>query len=135
MRGITKAALAALILLGSMAQAGEPVVFREVGKASIYDNGLAGRRTASGARYDPRALTAAHPTLPMGAEVTVEALETGKKVKVRINDRGPFVRGRRIDLSRRAAEALGIVDDGVARVRITATGEQLDRATARTVRS
>ena len=135
MRGIIKAALAAVILLGPMAQAGEPVVFREVGKASFYDSDLAGRRTASGARYDPKALTAAHPTLPLGAEVTVVALDTGRQIKVRINDRGPFVRGRKIDLSLRAAQALGIVDDGVARVRITATEGQLARAKARTARS
>lgn len=135
MRGIAAAALAALIMLGPIAQAGEPVVYREVGKASFYGDELAGQRTASGARYDPKALTAAHPSLPLGTEVTVVALDTGKQVNVRINDRGPFVRGRKIDLSLRAAQALGIVDEGVARVRITATEGQLARAKARTARS
>jgi rare lipoprotein A len=135
MRGIIPAALAALIMLGPIALAGEPVVYREVGKASIYASELAGQRTASGARYDPEALTAAHPSLPLGAEVTVVALDTGRQVKVRINDRGPFVHGRKIDLSLRAAQALGIVDEGVAQVRITATEEQLARAKARTAKS
>ena len=135
MRGITAASLAAFIMLGPVAQAGEPVVFHEVGKASIYDSGLAGQRTASGALYDPKALTAAHPSLPLGTEVTVVALDTGRQVQVRINDRGPFVHGRKIDLSLRAAQALGIVDEGVARVRITATEDQLAQAKARTAKS
>ena len=63
------------------------------------------------------------------------ALDTGRQVQVRINDRGPFVHGRKIDLSLRAAQALGIVDEGVARVRITATEEQLAQAKARTAKS
>lgn len=136
MRGITTAALCAVILLGGTARpwADEPVVYREVGKASFYGYEFAGQRTASGVRYDPRALTAAHPTLPLGTEVTVVALDTGKQVTVRINDRGPFVRGRKIDLSLRAAQALGIVDDGVARVRITATEDQLARGKVRTAK-
>ena len=83
--------------------------------------GLAGQRTASGERYDPKKLTAAHAACRSGAEVTVVALETGRQVEVRITDRGPFTHGREIDLSLRAAEKLGIVDKGVAEVRITAT--------------
>ena len=136
MRGIMTAGLTAMILLGGTARpwADEPVVYREVGKASFYGYEFAGQRTASGVRYDPRALTAAHPTLPLGTEVTVVALDTGKQVTVRINDRGPFVRGRKIDLSLRAAQALGIVDDGVARVRITATEDQLARGKGRTAK-
>ena len=82
MRGIIPAALAALVMLGAVARAGEPVVYREVGKASIYASDLAGQRTASGARYDPEALTAAHPSLPLGSEVTVVALDTGRQVEV-----------------------------------------------------
>ena len=130
MRGIVVALAALLLLLGPGVQArtGGPVVYEEVGRASFYGSELAGRRTASGLRYDPRALTAAHPTLPFGTEVTVEALASGRQVTVRITDRGPFAHGRSIDLSRRAAEALGIVAKGTARVRITATADQLARA-------
>ena len=90
----------------------------QTGTASFYGAELAGRPTASGVPYDPTALTAAHATLPFGSEVTVIALATGRRVKVEVNDRGPFTADRVIDLSRRAAELLGIVTRGVARVRI-----------------
>jgi rare lipoprotein A len=130
MQRAVRAACAALfgLSLTAQAMAGEPVVFREVGTASYYGAELAGRRTASGERYDPAQFTAAHPTLPLGAEVTVVALATGRQVEVRITDRGPFTGGLDIDLSQRAAEKLGIVKKGVAKVRITATEEQLDQA-------
>jgi rare lipoprotein A len=107
-------------------------VHREIGTASFYGSELAGRRTASGERYDPGGLTAAHPTLPFGAEVTVVALASGRTVTVEVNDRGPFTGGRSIDLSLRAAQLLGIVRSGVARVRISATREQL-RPASRTL--
>ncbi|MCC6555669.1 MAG: septal ring lytic transglycosylase RlpA family protein [Polyangiaceae bacterium] len=87
----------------------------EKGRASYYSDKLAGRRTASGERYDPRALTAAHRTLPFGAVVDVIRRD-GRRVRVRINDRGPFTKGRVIDLSRTAAEAIGMIRDGVADV-------------------
>jgi rare lipoprotein A len=78
----------------------------------------AGRRTASGEIYDPDELTAASKTLPIGSMVLVTNPANGKSVKVRINDRGPHVRGRSLDLSKRAAEELGITDQGVARLKI-----------------
>jgi peptidoglycan lytic transglycosylase len=78
----------------------------------------AGHRTASGERYDPHALTAASKTLPLGSTVLVTNPETGKSVTVRINDRGPYVRGRSLDLSERAAEEIGITKKGVARVKV-----------------
>lgn len=109
---------AVILALAGTVWAGEPGL-REVGIASFYGHELAGRRTASGARYDPAALTAAHPTLPFGTLVTVVALKSGRQVTVEVNDRGPFTRGRKIDLSLRAAEVLGIVKAGVARVRIS----------------
>ena len=87
----------------------------EEGKASYYSDKLAGHRTANGEAYDPRALTAAHRTLPFGSMVYV-ARPDGRHVTVRINDRGPFKRGRVIDLSRRAAEQLGLVREGVGEV-------------------
>ncbi len=78
----------------------------------------AGNITASGERFDPHALTAASKTLPLGSTVLVTNLKTGKSVTVRINDRGPFVPGRNLDLSKRAAEEIGITGKGVARVMI-----------------
>jgi rare lipoprotein A len=85
------------------------------GRASFYSDRLAGHPTATGEPYDPHALTAAHRTLPLGAVVAV-ARADGRHVAVRINDRGPHARGRIIDLSRRAAMALGMVRQGVAEV-------------------
>jgi len=91
----------------------------EVGFASYYDSSFDGSRTASGRRYDEKALTAAHRTLPFGTRVHVTNLENGRSVVVTITDRGPFARGRIIDLSRRAARALEFLRDGTARVRLT----------------
>jgi rare lipoprotein A len=85
------------------------------GGATYYADQLAGRSTASGEPYDPRALTAAHRTLPFGAIVDVVRRD-GRRIRVRINDRGPFARGKVIDLSRRAAEAIGLIHDGTAQV-------------------
>jgi rare lipoprotein A len=78
----------------------------QAGIASVYASKFQGRRTASGEPYNDQALTAAHPTLPFGALVRVTSLTNGKTVVVRVNDRGPFVEGRIIDLSRAAAQAL-----------------------------
>lgn len=88
----------------------------EEGMASWYGPGFAGRLTASGEIFDPNDLTAAHRTLPFGTRVRVTNLRNGRSVVVRINDRGPFKAGRVIDLSRAAAEAIGLVTAGVARV-------------------
>ena len=92
--------------------------FREVerGQASWYGPRFHGRRTASGERYDQHAMTAAHKTLPFGSLVRVRSLVTGKEIDVRINDRGPFIRGRVIDISRAAAESLGMMGLGVKQV-------------------
>jgi rare lipoprotein A len=90
-----------------------------VGEASYYADSLAGHATASGEPYDPHKLTAAHRTLPLGTLVAVER-EDGRRVEVRINDRGPFGReGRILDLSKRAAEELGMLRAGVAKIRMT----------------
>jgi rare lipoprotein A len=89
----------------------------QVGVASYYSDRLAGHVTANGERYDPRALTAAHRSLPLGTVVEV-VREGGARVRVRINDRGPYVDGRVLDLSRRAAESLGMIRAGLARVAI-----------------
>jgi rare lipoprotein A len=85
------------------------------GMASYYKHG---KRTASGERYDPRNLTAAHRSLPFGTRVKVTNAKSGRSVVVRINDRGPFIRGRIIDLSLGAAQAIGLHRAGVAKVKI-----------------
>ena len=89
-----------------------------VGTASWYGPGFHGRKTASGDRFDQDAMTAAHRNLPLGSVVRVTNLENGRKVTVEINDRGPYIRGRMIDLSRGAARRLGMVQDGTAKVRV-----------------
>lgn len=90
----------------------------EVGIASYYGRRFHGRRTASGARYDMRALTCAHPSAPFGTRLRVTDLDTGRSVVVTVNDRGPFARGRVVDLSLAAARALGMVERGLVRVRV-----------------
>lgn len=87
-----------------------------LGIASYYANRFHGRRTASGSRYDKAALTAAHRTLPFGTLVKVTNPRNGRSVLVRVNDRGPYVRGRALDLSREAARRLGILSQGIAKV-------------------
>jgi rare lipoprotein A (peptidoglycan hydrolase) len=89
-----------------------------VGVASWYGPGFHGQPTASGEIYNQNALTAAHRTLPLGTRVEVTNLSNGKSVQVRINDRGPYIRGRSIDLSHGAARKLGMVKKGVSKVRI-----------------
>jgi peptidoglycan lytic transglycosylase len=88
----------------------------ETGRASWY---ALTSKTASGERCDPGALTAAHRTLPFGTKVKVENLRNGRSVVVRINDRGPFVAGRIIDLTKAAAGKLGFINSGVTSVRLT----------------
>jgi rare lipoprotein A len=88
------------------------------GKASYYSDALAGRPTASGEPYDPQAHTAAHKTLPFRTVVRVVHEDNQRVVYVRINDRGPFVRGRVLDLSKAAARDLGLLRQGVAKVRV-----------------
>lgn len=90
----------------------------QVGVASYYADSLAGRKTASGEPYDPLEPTCAHRTLPFGTRVEVVVLESRRSTTCRVNDRGPFVSGRIIDLSRSVAEELRIVDQGLARVSV-----------------
>ena len=94
---------------------------QQVGKASWYGPYHEGKETASGETFDPDKLTAAHPTLPLGSTATVTNLETGKSVKVKITDRGPYVKGRKIDLSQAAAKKIGMAKAGVAKVKIVST--------------
>jgi rare lipoprotein A len=90
----------------------------QVGIASFYGKRHRGQATASGELYDETLLTAAHPSLPFGSRLEVTNLENSRSVIVRVNDRGPFVANRIIDVSLAAARALGIAEDGTARVRI-----------------
>jgi rare lipoprotein A len=95
----------------------------QVGYATWYGAALAGHRTASGERFDPSRMTAAHRTLPLGTWVEVTRVETGRRIRVRINDRGPFGHAERIiDLSRAAAKELGTLRTGVARVEVRVVG-------------
>lgn len=94
--------------------------YDEVGIASWYGHKFHGKLTASGEKYNMHAMTAAHKTLPLGTMVKVRHLGSGREVVLKINDRGPFVGKRIIDLSNKAAHAIGMVSTGTARVRVTA---------------
>ncbi|HEY0834011.1 MAG TPA: septal ring lytic transglycosylase RlpA family protein [Azospirillum sp.] len=99
-------------------EGGEPVIVHE-GTASFYGGKFHGRKTASGERFDQNASTAASKELPLGSKATVTNEETGQSTDVIINDRGPYVKGRVIDLSKKAAEDIGITkEDGLAPVRV-----------------
>ncbi len=118
-------ALAAALVLSACVGGPRPDArgYDEIGAATWYGDAFAGRPTASGARFDPAALTAAHRTLPLGTVAEVTSLDTGRSVRVVINDRGPGDRARLIDLSRAAADALG-GDRALRRVRVRAIGTQ-----------
>lgn len=111
-----RALAAALALLAAAPVAAAPRA--ETGLASYYRDGLQGSRTASGQRYDPRRLTCAHRSHPFGAWLQVVNLENGRSVRVMVNDRGPWTKGRVVDLSREAARQLGMLKRGTARVRV-----------------
>ena len=104
------------VLMGGTAAA-----FEQTGLASWYGGDFQGKTTANGETFDTYDFTAAHKDLPFGTIVTVTNLENGKSVQVRINDRGPFVDSRIIDLSYAAAAEIGMVESGVAEVRIETT--------------
>lgn len=107
------------LLFFSVILPGSSWAYQEVGMASWYSDTFHNRKTASGERYDKNKLTGAHNTLPFGTKVRVTRLDNGKSVVITINDRGPHIRGRIVDLSRKAAEKIGLIDDGVTKVRLT----------------
>lgn len=121
-QGLLGLAWGTLVLLFVVSCAGPrvrpPVAGGQVGIASWYGPKFHGRRTASGEVFNMHQLTAAHRTLPLGSWVQVTNLENDRSIQVRVNDRGPFVRGRIIDVSYAAARALGMVRQGVARVQV-----------------
>ena len=98
---------------------GKPII-EQVGEASWYGKGFHGKKTAGGKKFNQNSHTAAHPTLPLGTEAKVTNLETGKSVDVKINDRGPYTKGRDIDLSKKAATKIGMRKDGAVPVKIEA---------------
>ena len=112
---VTVFVLVAVVCVGCITS-GRARGYYQVGQASWYGREYHGRPTASGERYNMRQMTAAHPNLPFGTRVRVTDLATGRSVVVRINDRGPFKKGRIIDLSWRAARRLGVEEEGVATV-------------------
>jgi len=107
--------------------------FRERGLASWYGKDFHGKKTANGEIYDMHDMTAAHKTLPLGTYVKVFNLDNDRETEVRINDRGPFVRGRIIDLSYEAARRVGVVGPGTASVEITAIGQEIKSGTDKVV--
>jgi rare lipoprotein A len=142
-RGILALRVAALALLAAASActavpppappapaAVEQPTYAETGMASWYGRDHQGKKTAAGERFDMNQLTAAHRTLPLNTMVRVTNIENQKTVKVRINDRGPYARTRIIDLSSRAARALDIVDDGMAKVRLEVFASDQDAEAA-----
>ena len=123
---IKKAAVSAVLVAISLAWGGGNVIAKEkstvvkstAGSASWYGGQFHGRKTANGERFNMNGLTAAHRSLPFGTKVRVTNQKNGKSVVVRINDRGPFVGKRVIDLSRGAANAVGMLGTGVAKVKL-----------------
>ena len=111
--------LLVLVACGARHPVPEPAPYLEVGEASYYARKFHGRPTASGERYDENAMTAAHPHLPFGTLLKVKSLKNRRTVVVRVNDRGPFIKGRIVDVSRAAARRLGMVQDGLMRVEVT----------------
>jgi rare lipoprotein A len=109
----------ALLLLGLLAACGgSKNAFTQSGQGSYYADKFNGRPTASGAAYRPGKMTAAHNTLPFGTKIKVTNTRNGRSVKVTVNDRGPHVKGRIVDVSRKAARKLDLVDAGVVPVQL-----------------
>ena len=117
-RSVAAGLLATLALNPFSTVAAADPGFKQKGVASYYADRFQGRKTASGVRYDKGALTAAHKTLPLGTKVRVTNLKNGESVEVEINDRGPHVKGRVVDLSKAAARELGMMSAGLVKVEV-----------------
>jgi rare lipoprotein A len=116
LKSLTLAASTFLLFLAACG--GSKSAFTQSGQGSYYADKFAGKRTASGTPYRPGKLTAAHNTLPFGTKIKVTNAKTGRSVKVTVNDRGPHVKGRIVDLSKKAANKIGLVEAGVAPVQL-----------------
>jgi rare lipoprotein A len=114
--------ISAVLGLASLTGQADPW-YSQKGQASYYGKGFHGKKTASGEKFSQTDMTAAHRQLPLGSKVMVENLETGEKIEVKINDRGPYAEPKRriIDLSKAAADSIGLVEQGVGPVRVTVT--------------
>ena len=117
-----KYAFAAVMAVASAPLLPMAAAAQSVGHASFYGKELAGRKTASGERFSPGGMTAAHRSLAFGTRLKLTNIRNGRSVVVRINDRGPFVRGRVLDVSLGAAQVLGFVANGTAQLRIEPVG-------------
>ena len=117
-----RSTLAAMLAVSCTLAAAPAFADQSAGAASWYGPGFHGRTTANGETFNQNALTAAHKTLPFGTQVRVTYPATGESVVVRINDRGPYAHGRVIDLSREAAEEIGLLGAGVGEVRLEVMG-------------
>ena len=111
-----------LLLMLLTACGGSKSAFTQSGQGSYYADKFAGRATASGVTYRPGRLTAAHNTLPFGTRIKVTNVRNGRSVKVVVNDRGPHVKGRIVDVSKRAARKLGLLEAGVVPVQLKVVG-------------
>jgi rare lipoprotein A len=126
---LTHLALTVVVLcFAGCTGAAAEAVSKQTGMASWY--GKECRKTASGERYDPSSLTAAHRTLPFGTTVRVTTVKTQRSVVLRINNRGPFRKGRVIDVSRAAAQQLGMIGSGVARVEVEVLDQPIRKVRA-----
>lgn len=118
MNQVIACSLCILVSISAFTEKAAAASSPETGKASWYGAKWHGRKTASGERYNMESMTAAHKRLPFGSLVRVTRVDCGKSTIVRINNRGPYCRGRVIDLSKAAARKLGMLKDGVAKVRL-----------------
>lgn len=114
------------LLLGSTTEAGNkpPVCASTTGTASYYAGPFIGRKTASGEVFTAKGMTAAHKTLPFGTRLKLTNLKNGRSIQVVVNDRGPYVKGRLLDLSAAAAHRLGFIDDGLAQVKVESCAQR-----------
>lgn len=118
MKNFAPTALGAAVLFGALSFSAQA----NTGVASYYGPGFAGKKTASGERFNPGAMTAAHRSLPFGTRLKLTNLANGASVIVRVNDRGPFIHGRVLDVSHGAARVLGMTGAGTARLHIERIG-------------
>lgn len=116
---ITRPAIAGIVAAGAITLLATSVASAQCGRASWYGPGFHGRATASGERFQQGALTAAHKSLPFGTKLRVTNKRNGKSVIVRINDRGPYARGKFLDLSKGAAGRIGMISSGTGSVCVT----------------
>ncbi|MCO5063742.1 MAG: septal ring lytic transglycosylase RlpA family protein [Rhizobiaceae bacterium] len=116
MKGMKRSARAGIVAAALLTVAGTSIAHAQCGKASWYGPGFHGRSTASGERFNQSSMTAAHKSLPFGTKLRVTNKRNGKSVVVRVNDRGPYIRGRMLDLSKGAASQIGMVRSGSASV-------------------